>query len=914
MAQQNKSKTSEENKKWLWNNIKLFLPILCLIVILWKPLNSVINTVLVSPILQHVSDNCWIVMIALVLLEGLYYWVVCKKVSSRSSNLKRIIIAIEIILLYLLFRLSDEYSFYGLGETFPAYTDVVFIIVTIAEIVLFYKNNKQAAGKNDVDIRYSKFLFDKPTDKDDLKRRGYAITLVEKIKSTFPVLPLKERKKETNTSFTVLLSERYGQGKSSFFEQIKSICESQKIDVIVFRPWLSNNPDHLIINYFDLLKEKLGNYNKELRKLLQSYSVLASEHITGKIAKETRELLNEGSIEKQHDQISRILLDESKLRIVLIDDVDRLQAEELLALIKLVRNTADFPYIAYVIAADKAAMKETLKSEGVADPEEYLKKFFNFELLFPADDGNIIDSLVSNISVILGGFGYKETDVESLKNDIRKNPDYYAPVFSNMRDVYRFCNILSFELDVLRNQDDGLSLMNDICIDDFVKVCLIQYISPDLYKILRDYWYALLKIADNSRLTLKDGYDKYLNSRDDYKRMLQTLDLAKAKLDIDFEGNSQQQKSNEDQTDEEPKSLPEVIDKAYPEKTELIKYLLVELWSDTTENVDLRRIRYISQYFMYFAGRYSKTELSDSEALLLFSLQGADFDRKVSTIVSQKKDALIHKLNIIVDNRSVDRIILLDNIIRLSVIDYQNYTRLKEPLLLSYFEYYRSQQYAPIVQRLYIQQRNEKTEKENLLETHKTFFKTCEQYAAGAFAINAMKPFYSDVDGRYISVFSKEQVDILSKILIDNFFSKVFITDPFGEKTIKDIPCIRVANNKYWDDLFVKYVQKYEDPMEWLFRLFELNESRDGLHWNSEMVLAVLGEYPKQDSFDVVAENLVGKDALNDYKQGMEYINPNHTDFSTKEKVNSKPFTKAAYEWLITRTSKPQQEQKNSVR
>lgn len=904
MARQHKYKLLSENKKWLWNNIKLFLSILCLIVILWKPLDSAINAILVSPILQHVSDNCWAVMIALVSLEAIYYWIVYKRTSSRNGSLKRLVAAIEIILLYGLFRLNNEYSFYGLGENFPAYTDVVFIIGTIAEIVLFCDNNKQVGGNHDVDIRYSNFQFDKPTDKDDLKRRGYAITLVEKIKSTFPRLSLEERRERTNTSFTVLLSERYGQGKSSFFEQIKSICESQKIDVIVFRPWLSNNPDHLIINYFDLLKEKLGNYNKEIRKLLQSYSVLASEHITGKIAKETRELLNEGSIEKQHDQISRILLDEGKLRIVLIDDVDRLQAEELLALIKLVRNTADFPYIAYVIAADKAAMKETLKSVGMADSEEYLKKFFNFELLFPADDGNIIDSLVSNISVILGGFGYKETDVESLKNDIRKNPDYYAPVFSNMRDVYRFCNILSFELDVLRNQDDGLSLMNDICIDDFVKVCLIQYISPDLYKILRDYWYALLKIADNNRLTLKDGYDKYLNSRDDYKRMLQTLDLAKARFDIDFEGNSQQQKSNEDQTDDEPKSLPEVIDKANPEKTELIKYLLVELWSDTTENVNLRRIRYISQYFMYFAGRYSKTELSDSEALLLFSLQGADFDRKVSTIVSQKKDALIHKLNIIVDNRSIDRIVLLRNILQLSILDFQNYSKKKDYLLLGYYEYYKAQQYTQIIKKLYIKQTNEIINNDGLFDDHKSFFEKCQQYAAGAFAINAMRPFYSETDGRYISLFSKEQVEALSKILIDNFYSKVFITDPFGDKTIKDIPCIRVANEKYWDGLFVKYVQKYEDPMEWLFRLFELSESRDGLHWNSEMVLAVLGEYPKLDSFDVVAENLVGKDALNDYKQGMEYINPNHTDFSTKEKVNSKPFTKAAYEWLTTKTDK----------
>lgn len=914
MAQQNKLEILSENKKWLWNNIKLFLSILCLIVILQKPLNSAINTILVSPILQHVSDNCWIVMIALVLLEGLYYWVVYKKVSSRSSNLKRLIIAIEIILLYLLFRLSDEYSFYGLGETFPAYTDVVFIIGTIAEIVLFCNNNKQVGGNHDVDIRYSNFMFDKPTDKDDLKRRRFAITLVEKIKSTFPVLPLEERMKKTNTSFTVLLSERYGQGKSSFFEQIKNICASQKIDVIVFRPWLSNNPDHLIINYFDLLREELGEYNKELRKLLQSYSVLASEHITGKIAKVASGLLNEGSIEKQHDRISNILLEEGKLRFVLIDDVDRLQSEELLALIKLVRNTADFPYIAYVVAADKAAMKDTLKSVGIVEPEEYLKKFFNFELLFPADDDNIIDSLINNIGLILSSVGYKETNVASLRNDIRKKIDYYSPVFSNMRDVYRFCNILSFELDVLKNHDDGHSLLNDIYIDDFVKICIIQYISPDLYKILRDYWYALLKITDKSRLILKDGYDKYINSRDDYKRMLQTVDWAKAKLDIDFEGNSQLQQSKEIQADEGPKSLPEVIDKANPEKTELIKYLLVELWPNTNENGDLRRIQYANQYYMYFAGRYGKNELSDSEALLLFSLQGDDFAQKVSTIISQKKESLIHKLNIIVDNRSINRIVLLHNILQLSMLDFQYYIMKEDHPLLSFYEYYKTQQYTHIIQKLYIKQPNEKIDIGNLFNAHKLFFKTYKQYAAGAFAIYAMRPFYSEVDGKYTSVFSKEQVDNLSKILIDSFYSEIFTKKPFGEKTIKEIPCIRVANNKYWDDLFVKYVRKYKNPMEWLFNIFVLNKTRDGLLWNSDMVLAVIGEYPKLDSFDVVAENLVGKDALNEYKQGMEYINPNSTDFSTIEKINSKPFAKAAYEWLMTRTSKPQQEQKNSVR
>ena len=115
MERQNKLDLLSEDKKWLWNNITLFLAILCLNVLLWKPLNSTINAILVSPILQHVSDNSWIMMIALVLLEGMYYWTVYKRKSDRKSHIKRLIIVFEITLIYLLFRLSNEYSFYGIG-------------------------------------------------------------------------------------------------------------------------------------------------------------------------------------------------------------------------------------------------------------------------------------------------------------------------------------------------------------------------------------------------------------------------------------------------------------------------------------------------------------------------------------------------------------------------------------------------------------------------------------------------------------------------------------------------------------------------------------------------------------------------------------------------------------------------------
>lgn len=903
MAQQNKSKTSEENKKWLWNNIKLFLPILCLIVILWKPLNSVINTILVSPILQHVSDNCWIVMIALVLLEGLYYWVVCKKVSSRSSNLKRIIIAIEIILLYLLFRLSDEYSFYGLGETFPAYTDVVFIIVTIAEIVLFYKNNKQAAGKNDVDIRYSKFLFDKPTDKDDLKRRGFAITLVEKIKSTFPILPLEERRKKTNTSFTVLLSERYGQGKSSFFEQVKNICESQKIDVIVFRPWLSNNPDHLIINYFDLLKDELGNYNKELRKLLQSYSVLASEHITGKAAIVVSGLLNEGSIEKQHDRISSILLEEGKLRIVLIDDVDRLQAEELLALIKLVRNTADFPYIAYVVAADKAAMKDTLKTVGIADPEEYLKKFFNFELLFPADDNNIIESVKSNIGTVLLEFGYREDDIKELSLDIDKNSDYYAPVFTNMRDVYRFCNILSFELDILKNhkKDNGnnISILNDIYINDFVKICLIQYISPKMYKLFRDYRFSVLKDAGNGRLTLENSLKEFVDDRESVRRAKAMVEqiASQKKNDTKKESNNDSNQSHDNycKIKATPKTAVDFIEKIEPNSSELLKAILAEIWEDTINYVHPKSVCYSSQYFLYFSGRYRKDEMSDNEAAELFAKTIDDFSNAANELILHKRDSMIHKLNILVLSETIDRLSLLKKIQSLAYIDYKHYCEENGFLYSGFYDFYNNREYGNIVRRLY--RLRYKDDKNGIYKVHRDYFYSTNEYTFAALSLKYIsRPELSDSE----KLFSDEQINEFAQQTISNFFYKLFVNNPFDVKTVETIPCMRAINLKYWEELFFEYVKKTGNATEWLFRLFILN-GEGGMLWNNQMFMALFGENNNSNSLPLynLAYKICNDETFEKYKDSIWYFETDsHVDSIPNKTIDSNLFLKDAYEWL----------------
>lgn len=886
-------------------NLIVFLSILCVIAIFWIPLNNFITIVFVEPFFCYVTKNSLLVQFAMLGLVSVYYCVIWRQLMREKWMSIRRIVVYEILFIYLLFRNSGKYVFFGIEEGGLGYVDLVGGEAMVIECIFVFRYFIVCNKKTMTPKEVSSFTIDKPTNIDELKRQFHASVLIEKIRSTFPESSIHERTKAENetSAFTVLLSERFGQGKSSFFMILKNICKKKGIDIIEFRPWLSNDSRQMIVNFFNLLREKIGFHDKELKRLLQTYGVISSDHIMGKISDVVSTQFYTFSMETQHDRIAKILQAEGKLRLVLIDDVDRLQAEELMALIKLIRNSADFPYIAYVIAADKDAIKETLRCASIKNPELYLKKFFNFELLFPADDDNVLGKLVDKITEILLGFGYTLQDFDEIKTSIDENSQYYSPVFANIRDVNRFCNVLSFELDLLKSMknSDGVntSLMKDIYVADLVKICMIQFVSPDLYKILRDYRFVLLEDYRHGKLVLRDVCKEYVETSDRMQNVQKVVAKAgKMKHQIDFEGTSQSNDGDTDKTNTELKAYADLLVNISPNEEELIKYLLDDLWGKTDSYVDLRKPCYCSQFFLYFSCRYRKNEMSDDEASQLFALPERVFKEKAQRLIAIKKESMLHKLSSIIEFRKIDRLLLLKNIIKLIPIDYSNYTKDKEGCHSSLCDFYKNQQYPYLIRGLIIMHRNETLDEPLLMNTLDVFYKTTNDFASSALALASIRPFGYSQEERFSFIFTNEQVDDLSKILIDRFFKDVFCEEPFGAVSIEGMPCMRLANSKYWENLFCNYVQTSDEPLEWLFRLFKIYDNIEGMYWDSAMVSAILGDTPMFDTFYERAERIVGQGVLQPYKEGMESINPNNTDFSTMEKIHSKPFSKVAYEWL----------------
>ena len=198
------------------------------------------------------------------------------------------------------------------------------------------------------------------------------------------------RSKKAKHSFVIHIGEHYGQGKTSFLMMLENEakkCMDKKPAVYInFEPWLCDTETGIITEFFSIFRENLKEMLPELDKTVRDYATLLLSSVgyssSGfSIDFASLGMKNEGSLKSNHDRIREELQKINRPIIITIDDVDRLQSKELMMVLKLIRDTADFPNVFYIVAADNIHLKKMLNIQHIDDAETYLEKFFNLEFL-----------------------------------------------------------------------------------------------------------------------------------------------------------------------------------------------------------------------------------------------------------------------------------------------------------------------------------------------------------------------------------------------------------------------------------------------------------------------------------------------------------------------------------------------------
>lgn len=794
-------------KRIISNHI-YFIVLVLLYILFHTPISDfIINNIV--PLFSNVADNSIIVQGVLILAILIPYIIIDYKKDKIAWH--RIICLAFILLAYTEYRLSPTIDFYGVSWLYLSYLDYCWITVVIIEAWLIYiVPPSKALSKSEAVA----FVKEAPTTKDQLDRQDYIPILLDKIISTF------NNSKGSRSAFTILINEKYGFGKTSFLEMLKDHAIEAGLEYINYRPWLSDNSSGLTRSFFNMLGENITQDNRILRKLLDLYSNKIAEPISSSIISYVQDFLKkpEKSLETLREDIITQLEGRKAPFIIAIDDVDRLCFDELITLLKLIRNTADFPNIYYIIAADHSALCKTLETNGIQSPDEYLKKFFNFELLFPANENKMAFLLRNSLAKVLTKHKVPIFDANHAVDELLK-VEHLTDLFDNPRDLYRYQNLLSFSLDILHKE----KLINDIHFGDLLKVTMIEYLNTEIYKILRDHGdYFITCHPTTGRLSLNENNafkNKYDNERD--KQTKETIERA-TKLIPNMESTV---------------TLGELINKNKPTPIDIALSLVSDLFH-SQRKCARNCICYSSEYFKYFSGKYRKSEMTNSEAFLLLRLTDEEqFSTQVASVFEQGRgDSLVHKLALFVESDGeYDRVSTSKHLATIF-----NYTRdemeLNAPWSRSMEPILKFRHYAldDIALRIYNPTYGI-IQKEELIQLDE-YFNNDREYLGMALILQAMLPLVEYEDRCAIT----EHIIRWRERFIDRFILEVVQASPFDTTTLEVISVLRTFPRGYWNAKFKEYLLSYHDPMEWMYRFLKYEEGE--LKWNSQYYYNLIGD------------------------------------------------------------------------
>lgn len=313
---------------------------------------------------------------------------------------------------------------------------------------------------------------------DELDRSAF----VEEICLRFESMP-----KDLGSSVSALMGA-WGSGKTSI---INLIIESLQVErkkwlIVKFNPWMASDSSTLLEEFYSAI---LSAFPKKPRKeLARSFgrmlsagaSALALVPVYGDALQGVAKTLgnfmaDRGSWIQEFENASKIIEKIDSRVLIVIDDIDRLQSDELLSVFKIVRLLGRFKGVHYLLSYDEKSVlnilsKSSLVGTGNIGPAAYLEKMVQFSYRIPE----------------LSYFQRKkrfEQEVRSVLSDFGANLDNRTISEESFRLVLdlavtpraksRFASLFRHKLRLIS--------MSEICPDDLFLLAAVEYFSPSVF-------------------------------------------------------------------------------------------------------------------------------------------------------------------------------------------------------------------------------------------------------------------------------------------------------------------------------------------------------------------------------------------------------------------------------------------------
>ncbi|MEO5641680.1 MAG: P-loop NTPase fold protein [Bacteroidia bacterium] len=453
-----------------WNDLARDLVMwffLGLLVCLFNQLISgLIEVTLVKPIWAQIHFNVIENLVIFILWNLVFVAVIYnffeRKYYPKSWVVSLVLFAGACYIMFRFFITPRGWSFYHFtwprngmsGQNF-CYTDVILLVFVAAICYRFDKYRiKETSYKN-------KSIF-------SLENSNKEKSIPDKLRRTDKAefIAGQIRRLESLGSFAIGIIGPWGSGKSYFIRQITERLEKDedKINVVWFTPWQASGKS--ITQFFiETLHHKLsGEVSNKLSKYAKWLHQSANET---KFGAPMLELFKEDFY--PFDEVNEAIKRSEKKNVIVLDDIDRLDEDEIVEVCRIIRNTANFNNTIYIMAYDKDYVVSALEKVCNEKAQEYLGKIIQFQYYLPKppkhalldkfreliihaienynklNDDKISESVkreIENMLSYLVGLEHAKSQIGMLieQTQVQILPEYFTEFILTIRDTYTLTN------------------------------------------------------------------------------------------------------------------------------------------------------------------------------------------------------------------------------------------------------------------------------------------------------------------------------------------------------------------------------------------------------------------------------------------------------------------------------------------
>ena len=345
---------------------------------------------------------------------------------------------------------------------FVGYTDV---LIGILIFTLFYKLISSIFKKKkneEIDDKDTIFLSDTPIISDKKDILDYAND-VKQLAEQLKII-------SSEYSYSVGITSSWGSGKSSYLNMLKNYLSSNKDFIVIdFNPRHSYTPQDIQKDFFSVLQSKLKEYDYRFTYIFKNY-LKALSIIESKFLSSLFELHKIWDVKSEKEKLNDLISQIDKRIVIVIEDFDRLLADEIIEVFKLIDGNASFTNFIFITAYDKKHINKIIGETYSNEEAFFSDKFFTIEVPIPKRPYDKIFNYL--IETLTDKLHIRKEEVEKYEIVLANHIEVLKKYLTTLRDVKRFLNLF------IRSYQQ---VEGEVEFRDYFLIRIIQYKNEEEY-------------------------------------------------------------------------------------------------------------------------------------------------------------------------------------------------------------------------------------------------------------------------------------------------------------------------------------------------------------------------------------------------------------------------------------------------